>query len=133
MAVGQVGVALSGRVAQGCFDTEPEEIADAADVAAGGVDLLEDAVGHAASRTRTRPASGSLRAVQPACSAEPRSSSPETGRDRSAETEAVCPDIESTSSRARPRPISSRRPADVGVRTAELSRQRRVGCRHAKN
>lgn len=30
---------------------------------------------------------GGLRAVQPACSAEPRSSSPETGRDRSAETE----------------------------------------------
>lgn len=38
------GVRHSGEVPGGAFDAESEEVADAADVTAGGVDLVEDSV-----------------------------------------------------------------------------------------
>ena len=40
----QVGVLEHGRVAHGGVDAEPEQVADSADVASGGVDLVQDAV-----------------------------------------------------------------------------------------
>ena len=42
--VPQVGVLDRLEVAGGAFDAEPEEVIDAAYVAAGGVDLVQDAV-----------------------------------------------------------------------------------------
>src|SRR5207302_9552985 len=40
----QVGVVECGGVARRCLDAEAEQVTDPSDVAAGGVDLLEDAV-----------------------------------------------------------------------------------------
>ncbi len=44
LAVARVGVVEGGHVAQRAPDTEIEQVADPSDVAAGGVDLVEDAV-----------------------------------------------------------------------------------------
>lgn len=43
-SVFEVGIGEGQGVAHGRVDGEPEEVADPADVSAGGVDLLEDAV-----------------------------------------------------------------------------------------
>ncbi len=41
---GEVGVFDGVEVAGGAFDAEPEQVADSADVAAGGVNFVQDAV-----------------------------------------------------------------------------------------